>query len=188
MKWSYLDKIIALMVLAGTLYCGFKGFGWLREDWAIFLHWKNWETSAILFTGIYSIYELIKGIIKRDFLGGQSIFVGIGGILLLFICYLLIREEINRLNTLLLLIITTIIICGLDWTYIKSFKEKGYAKIPDKESRKRNFWYCNFPTLIVFFVLFCYAWEIGDSDDKSEFFAGAITFQLIISNVIWTYN
>jgi cell division protein FtsW (lipid II flippase) len=187
MLGKIVDFIIPYLVMILILFFGFSGFDLLTNKLS-YPFWRNWELAAILFTGLYSIYELIKGIWKKDFLKGQSFFIGAGGVILLIICYLLLYSDLGRTSTLVMLVIATGIICGIDWSYIIAFKREGYSSKSKEDSQKLNFYYCNFPTIIVFGILLAYSSILRDPNEKSAFFAGAVTFQLLISNIVWALN
>jgi hypothetical protein len=52
--------------------------------------------------------------------------------------------------------------------------------------------FSDIPVSVAFVVLSCYSLILGDiklsTEHMDSFFAGAVAFQMIISNIIWTVN
>jgi hypothetical protein len=193
------DNIIIYLLLIIAIATGFFG-----PENEVYL---NWETAAIFVTLVYTFAIYIIGFFFNGF---QSIDkhwkIGLVSTLLILIgllttpftfsilrhfdanfsgkIYTMFIEGITRTTKMLYLFISILIFCLIDWLMIKWKNDEINYHI--------NLRYSDFPIAISFFVLWIYSIYLGNSNIEikklESFFSGAIALQILVSNLIWTYN
>lgn len=202
MKWikDNSPNIISFIALILGVYYSFFG---PNKDANSF---KNWENVAVTTTIIYAIILYSVGLFGSEFENVKKIPRGIIITLLLIIIlitvpfsFAFIGELFNsvtftkianiisweRTDKMWLLTIT-----ALSFLVIDLFMEKSEG---DKKIKFHiNRMYSETPVFISFGILLAYSYYIGNSniinDGLEPFFAGTVAFQMISSNIIWTFN
>lgn len=92
--------------------------------------------------------------------------------------------NIPRTNKMLMLLISSILYCIIDILMIKWKNDVINYHI--------NLKYSDAPIAISLLILWLYSIYLGDTviinDNLESFFSGAIAFQLIVSNIIWSFS
>jgi hypothetical protein len=180
--WSVPSNRFVLLITVITILFGVLGTSWER-----------WEVIAIAFTLLYTIWVYVDGFFLRKHLGNiKTENIGVIGLLLLgllLLGYVTWRVTIevadvgahliNRPTIMLCLFMSSLLFCILDG--LLAVNGKDYS-----ESYKRLLRYSDLPICVAFFILFLYSLKIEKLPNMDAFFAGAIAFQMIVSNVIWT--
>lgn len=189
--------IVFFALLLGVLY------GFLGHNKGVFC-FKNWENVSITTTIIYAVVLYSYGLFgsKFDNLGKTPRgFVTTFLVIIFFItlpfslAFVGDLFNVNKLALILdgrriikmcLLTITTILFLIIDAIMMKSEKLEEIIKF------HINFKYSELPVLGTFIVLLVYSCFLGDikiNEYKLDaFFAGAVAFQMISSNIIWMQN
>jgi hypothetical protein len=161
--------------------------------------WKNWEFSALFSTLCYTIYIYYEAIFKKKILdnikGSWGFLLGFGFVSLLLLTLIEGNEVIHLFNfrmniawTLFVLVLITGVFSVIDYIFSKSLKDSMKAI---SHSYRLSFWFSDLPIFLAFTVLTIYCVILVASGnlsaDMDAFFGGAIAFQMITSNVIWTF-
>lgn len=171
--------------------------------------WFNWEAAGFASTLVYSLYLYVyKGLIagklpfmlrsrysqKRIGLIVVCLFVLIAAMLLSVNSHL---HWINFPSNWILYKYPTASKMACLWIasllFAITVKILGAEPRDDKiaEAFRHSFIYSERPISVIFALLFLYAWGLGEQRIKEEamssFFAGAIAFQMMLSNVIWMF-
>jgi len=159
--------------------------------------WQDWELSAIMFTLFYTAYVYGNGFLQKyyDDIGGQrSALLIISGVMLFIASLLAVNDHLGWFNwypkvrgLLVLLAITASLFAYVDFNF-------GYFLQPKHPKVSAAYFaslvFSDIPTAIAFTILAGYAFGLGPDKIKKEnmdaFFGGAIAFQMIVSNLIWT--
>lgn len=195
--WHYVETnevsigLLLLFVFLSTTRMCWCNWGMRRE------RYKNWETCALLFTFTYTIYLYVKNRKKfKNVMGWPAMFLGVAPLALMFTTIISasghlevggVRVEIHRPEIMVALVVTSLLFVVVDLILFRSLKAK-YPK--DSNAFWLSFQYSDFPILVAFILLTIYAFALGEDEIKRDhmdaFFAGAIAFQMILSNIIWT--
>ena len=170
------DNIFVLVTLAFTIVWGFVGTA--HEPW------KNWEVATVFLTFIYSVWVFANGFfIKKHFSGLPIEKTGVIVLSIFSLCVvtvILVFFQFDRWLIMLLLFITAVLCSLMDYLLGKEEKEcfSGFNKL---------FYYSDLPITIAFGVLLAYSIKMHDNKIMDSFFSGAIAFQMILSNFLWSF-
>lgn len=189
------DNKFVLIILGLTIIWGMFGstflgiFGPSKEPW------KNWEDASIFFTMIYTVWLYFDGFfISAKFEGIGIKRTGLivsACIALMAVVVLLIIDFIHRLDltthlqfpryfVMVLLLISAALFSSIDFLLGEENKDysSGYNKI---------FYYSDLPITFVFAILFLYSLMMNGNAICDPFFSGAIAFQMMLSNLLWSF-
>lgn len=189
--------IIFFALLLGVLY------GFLGHNKGVFC-FKNWENVSITTTIIYAVVLYCYGLFGDKFDNLNKISRGAIITFLVIIFFitlpfslafvadlfslnkLALILDVGRILKMCLLTITALLFLIIDAIMIKSEKLEEIVKF------NINFKYSELPVLGTFIVLLVYSCFLGDIKINEyglgAFFAGAVAFQMISSNIIWMQN
>ncbi len=188
--------IIICCIILAVLYAF---FGPNKND----MSYRNWENVSVTLTIIYAavFYFCFLIEIKYEKLNRftRLFVVSFLGLVLLitlpfstaFFSELFNNTFLNeiasnlnkgRLCNMWLLTITAVLFLLIDIVMM-------YSGYDDKDKFHINFKYSEFPVFVSFGVLLLYSYYLGDKINMLDsFFAGAVAFQMISSNIIWLLN
>lgn len=172
------DNIFVLIILALTVVWGFVGIA--HEPW------KNWEVAAVFLTFIYSCWLFANGFwIKRNFKGlpiGKTGVIVLSIIFLGIVSYSLAFNQYDRWKIMLLLFIAAMLCSITDYLLGNESKNN-----PTFNGFNKLFYYSDLPITIAFGILFGYSLKMHGNEIMDPFFSGAIAFQMILSNFLWSF-
>jgi hypothetical protein len=159
--------------------------------------WQDWQTSAIAFTFVYTVYVYWNGWKKGYFKyldGTLGIPLGLALAALLVVFSFLLNDYFDiyshKLGTraiMVSLVITAALFVVLDTIMWSSLRHTHEAV---SELYLQSLKFSDIPTALAFVVLTIYAFALGPqgihNQHMDSFFGGTIAFQMILSNVIWT--
>ncbi|MFM2224727.1 MAG: hypothetical protein RJA07_929 [Bacteroidota bacterium] len=160
--------------------------------------WKCWETCALGFTLLYTVYIYAQGWRKKFFKeldGGIGLILGIAFILLLFVNLISANEFINIFNfhldrpwVMISLLSTTFIFVIVDFLLFKFL----FIKQPKISSAYLlSLKYSDIPITLTFTFLTIYSFILKHENKLEQmdaFFGGTIAFQMMLSNIVWTFT
>jgi hypothetical protein len=159
--------------------------------------WRNWEICALAFTFVYTLYVYWenRSCFKSVF-GWWAMGLGAAPLALLPTSFFLANNHfqwlpwhVGRATLMWLLVFMAFIFVGIDVAL--------YKGLATDYPRKSNAFLCSMkfsdiPVLVAFAMLALYAISLGSGEIQNthldEFFAGAIAFQMMVSNLIWTFT
>lgn len=167
------------------------GFGGLSP-------WKTWETCALGFTLVYTGYIYWKGWKKGFFKnidGGIALLLGIALMALLLVTlasgnelFHLFTFHLNRPLIMVFLVITTALFVTVDFLLFKFL----YSSKPEVSKAYRlSLIFSDIPITLAFIILTIYSVILnyqGKLEGMDAFFGGTIAFQMILSNIVWTFT
>jgi hypothetical protein len=152
--------------------------------------WRNWEISALLFTLIYTVYIYWENrLCFKSVFGWWAMALGAAPLLLLVIVVILANNQVSRPTLMWLLVTAAAIFVGMDFALYESLQ----ADYPRKSNAFRcSMKFSDIPVFVAFVTLAIYAETLGSKQIRDShldaFFAGAIAFQMMVSNLIWTFT
>lgn len=187
------SNLFVLAILSLTVIYGVFGFSKQL--------WKNWEDAAVFFTLVYTIFLYAKGFFIKDRTTNKATFEGLPlakiglialGVIILaivttFQVFNVIHEfrpeslfETSRWIIILLLFLMAAIFSWIDYLI-------GNAGLPVSNDFMRSFYYSDLPVTFAFGILFCYSVKMDGETNMDPFFGGAIAFQMMMSNFLWSF-
>jgi hypothetical protein len=157
--------------------------------------WKNWEDASIFFTWIYTFWLYMDGFFKSKKFKGLAIetigLIVLAVIVLLavvvFLTFNLLHEfnakafwETPRWVVMLALLLSAALFSYIDFLLGEEKRDysSGYNKI---------FYYSDLPITFAFIILFIYSLKMSANTMCDPFFSGAIAFQMMLSNFLWSF-
>ncbi|HXM36630.1 MAG TPA: hypothetical protein VN920_15655 [Pyrinomonadaceae bacterium] len=180
---KFIDQVLLAVTVAGVLVISFFGFGkhLLNHRWYDFSHAQGWEAGAIIWTGLFLVYYVVKFRFTKEPAADKVIIVAAT-----WGCWQLLRwawdsmraeKPIEHVFYVWLIGACFFLIDLVMWWRHTDRKEKNL-------SRTSLIW-ADSPMVIAFLVLIAYLKLHPDTEDPKVFVAGVISCQLLISNVLF---
>lgn len=161
--------------------------------------WKNWEICAFVATLAYTYYLYRQATKKGAFECMPTKLVllfGSGPVLLFFLVLIGVNEvfhlftfNVDRFWGLFILTIIALMFSAADYALSKHLVSKLPAL---SNSYHLSLKFSDLPVFVIFFMLTLYALVLnleGHLDKQMDaFFGGAVAFQMMLSNLIWTFT
>lgn len=157
--------------------------------------WHDWEIASIVTTIIYAAIVYIK-LFRDNEIERKKLLLSVPALAVIGIAALMsgIEKldvngmtlfESSRTKTMGALFIGSCCFCAVD-------KLLGTPGSTTEQSFMKALKYSDVPVMLAFLVLWYYSWSIGSNPDvmaqMDPFFAGAIAFQMMLSNVVWSFT
>lgn len=184
--WGYVTKnLYFVAILIGMIL-----WGWLRGG---LKPWENWEHASIIGTMLYAAGLYMKLFLDNQLSGKKLalavlavgmllIASGLSGIPDLSIGGKAIYTN-SRTTTMFLLFVAASLFCALDGVFAT---HDGRYSVSYKNSLK----FSDAPITLAFLTLWLYSMYVQSDQKLAEsldpFFSGAIAFQMILSNFVWS--
>lgn len=197
-KW---DNWLVLLFLFLTVYYGIFSklpfINFLKGDENEV--WKNWENASVAFTILYTVILYSKGFFIKEKTSRKTTFEGlkikhIGVIILAFlviICIIIFQlsPRVRGIISPILIndrsfFMALLFLMALFFSIIDYLIARGEYAISKMYSK--CFWYSDLPVTLAFGTLFAYSLYIHNNATMAPFFAGAVAFQMILSNLLWS--
>ena len=189
---NHRDVPLLLLMMAGTLIILFFGFG-LHQRLPALTHSQSWELGALCWTAVFGLYYWFR----LGDISNQNAF-RLAGLLILtllpalnliaaaFLWYDKQGEEhslpFHFLHVICVALIGVVLLLT-DWMLARYSK-----RVEQKRALYESVWVADIPIVAAFMVLIGFAalhQPCGDKDCPDLLLSGAITFQLIASNVLF---
>lgn len=184
--FGYLKKnfIIVLFLIFGVLWGVWRGDP---------TPWNDWEEAAVGVTIGYAIFVYAK-LLKENAISGRRALLVVGALVCIILAFSLsyfgeiaVKGHVvvrgTRPNILGWLFFGSLLFCYVDWLL---------AGGRYRDSYKKALKYSDVPVTIAFLILWRYSCSIQDNtklaDMLEPFFAGAVAFQMMLSNVVWSFT
>src|SRR6185312_12374856 len=182
--WKRRENRLILAIFVSTIILGMFGSR-IRP-------WESWEGSAIVFTLLYTVWIYVDGFFVHKHLGDLGVkktgiagLTIIGALLLGVVAWVFTKAlfsdelhsstNLNRPIIMFCLFSSSLAFCILDRIVATAGKEYS-------ATYKRLFQYSDLPICVAFFILWLYSFKVKAMPSMDIFFAGAIAFQMMVSN------
>lgn len=166
-------------------YCSSTFWDFLNY-WFSKISWKNWENASVISTLIYAAFYYYKLFRNPEYEKVKRAHLGLVGLFLFIITVLSVVSTIQMNRVIYMAIICAIsgIYCYIDYKLKTGDLELSYTT---------TLKYSDIPVSIAFLILLIYSAILNFTDPmeliKMEpFFGGAVAFQMILSNIIWSFT
>jgi len=176
------DPWLILMIVLGVVVIFVFGFG---MDWDVFnmrlTHWASWEVAALLWTGLFTIYYYAK----FPFVGINPIDKVVSVLLLLVLpslavsgAYFLLVRHKHYLHVLSVCAIGAVLL-------VTDLLLHRYHVGEQKKAFLECVLIADVPVVCAFLVLLPYLYIHRHAEESEVFFSGAVSFELVTSNILF---
>jgi hypothetical protein len=173
-----LDPMLLVVTVTGFVIILFFGFGkhLLNHRFPNLTHAEGWEAGAIVWTGLFLLYYLVKFRVTGNFFIDKFVIVIVttGGTLLLILAWRSMGKWADHIPFVLLIGICFLLIDGLSARFHKDEREKTLSR--------NSLWWADVPMVFSLLVLWIYLLMHRDTENPDVFVSGVISCQLLISN------
>lgn len=173
-----LDLVLLVVTVSGFVIILFFGFGkhLLNHRWPYFTHAEGWEAGAILWTGLFLFYYLVKFRATDKLLVDKLIIVSVAGmgLALLILAWNSIGNWSHH--------IPYIFAIGACFFIIDLLSMRFHPERKERLLSRNSFWWADVPMLVAFGTLWIYLLIHRDTENPDVFVSGVISCQLLISN------
>lgn len=173
-----LDPLLLVVTVTGFVVILFFGFGkhLLNHRFPDLTHAEGWEAGAIVWTGLFLLYYLVKFRATGNFIVDKFVIVIIAflGAVLLILAWSSMGRWADHIPFVMAIGFCFLIIDGLSMLFHPDEKEKMLSR--------NSLWWADVPMVFAFAVLWGYLLMHRDTENPDVFVSGVISCQLLISN------
>jgi hypothetical protein len=173
-----LDPMLLVVTVTGFVSILFFGFGkhLLNHRFPDLTHAEGWEAGAIVWTGLFLLYYLVKFRVTGNFFLDKLVIVLVAflGAVLLILAWRSMGRWAEHIPFVLSIGICFLVIDGLSSLFHEDPKEKMLSR--------NSLWWADVPMVFSLFVLWIYLLMHRDTENPDVFVSGVISCQLLISN------
>jgi hypothetical protein len=173
-----LDPMLLVVTVTGFVVILFFGFGkhLLNHRFPNLTHAEGWEAGAIVWTGLFLLYYLVKFRVTGNFFVDKFVIViiaFIGAVLLIFAWSSMGRWADH---------IPFVMAIGVCFLIIDLLSMLFHTEKKERMLSRNSLWWADVPMVFAFGVLWAYLLTHRDTENPDVFVSGVISCQLLISN------
>lgn len=173
-----LDPALLVVTVTGFVVILFFGFGkhLLNHRFPDLTHAEGWEAGAIVWTGLFLLYYLVKFRATGNFIIDKFVIVAmafLGAVLLIYAWSSMGRWADH---------IPFVMAIGLCFLIIDGLSALFHAEKKERMLSRNSLWWADVPMVFAFGVLWAYLLMHRDTENPDVFVSGVISCQLLISN------